>query len=141
MIILDTNVVSEPLKPSPDANVLSWLSRQTPATLFITAVTKAELLVGLEKMPVGRRRDALEHAIIEQVLTLFDQRVLPFDSDCALPFAKLVAAANRVGNSISFPDAAIAAIAITWKFQVATRNADDFIGTGVKIINPWLPVR
>jgi toxin FitB len=140
MIILDTNVVSEPLKPSPDANVLSWLSRQGPPTLFITAVTKAELLLGLEKMPTGRRRDALGHAINEQVLTLFNQRILQFDSDCALPFAKLVAAANRVGNSISFSDAAIAAIAITWKFQVATRNVDDFVGTGVKIINPWQAV-
>ncbi len=141
MIILDTNVVSEPLKPSPDANVLTWLSRQTPATLFITAFTKAELLAGLEKMPAGRRRDALEHAINAQVQTLFDQRVLQFDSDCALPFAKLVAAANRVGNSICFPDAAIAAIAITWEFQVATRNVDDFVDTGVKIINPWLAVQ
>ena len=90
MIILDTNVVSEPLKPDPNANVTAWLSRQAPVTLFIASITKAELLAGLEKMPVGRRRMSLELAMNTQVLTLFDGRVLPFDGDCALPFAKLV---------------------------------------------------
>jgi toxin FitB len=138
MIVLDTNVVSEPLKPSPDAAVLRWLARQAPGTLFITAITKAELLTGFEKMPLGSRREALGTALDSQVLRLFEGRILAFDSDCAQPFSKLVASANRAGNSISFADAAIAAIAMARGYALATRNVDDFVATGVEIINPWL---
>ncbi len=138
MIVLDTNVVSEPLKPTPDAALLRWLARQAPETLFITAITKAELLTGFEKMPVGSRREALGTALNSQVLRLFEGRILAFGSDCAQPFSKLVASANQAGNSISFADAVIAAIALASGYAVATRNVHDFVATGVKIVNPWL---
>jgi toxin FitB len=138
MIVLDTNVVSEPLKSEPDANVIRWLSKQAPETLFITAITSAELRSGVELMPRGRRRDALANAIDSEVLTLFDGRVLAFDSECAMPFGLIIAKANKAGNRIGFPDAAIAAISLLHGFQVATRNVNGFAATGVKIINPWM---
>ncbi len=138
MIILDTNVVSEPLKPNPNANVVRWLSGQAPQTLFLSVITQAELLVGFEKMPAGRRREALGLALNNQIIALFEGRILAFDSACATPFAKLLVAANAQGNSISFPDAAIGAIAISKGYQLATRNVRDFIGSGVKTIDPWI---
>lgn len=138
MIVLGTNVVSEPLKPTPDAALLRWLARQAPETLFITAITKAELLTGFEKMPLGNRRDAIGTALNSQVLPLFEGRILAFGSDCAKPFSRLVASAKRAGNSISFADAVIAAIALANGYAVATRNVDDFVATGVEIVNPWL---
>jgi toxin FitB len=138
MIILDTNVVSEPLKPEPNANVIRWLSKQAPETLFITAITAAELRSGVELMPRGKRRDALAQAIDFEVLALFNGRVLAFDSDCAVPFGMVIAKANKSGNPIGFPDAAIAAISLFYGFRVATRNVVDFASTGAKIINPWV---
>jgi toxin FitB len=138
MIIPDTNVVLEPLKPIPDANVVRWLSRQAPQTLFLSAITQAELLAGFEKMPAGRRREALGIALNSQVIASFEGRILAFDSKCATHFAKLLVAANAQGNSISFPDAAIGAIAISKGYQLATRNVRDFIRSGVNSINPWI---
>jgi toxin FitB len=138
MIVLDTNVVSEPLKSEPDVNVLIWLAKQAPETLYITAITAAELRSGVELMPRGKRRDALARAINDDVLGLFKGRVLAFDSDCAGPFGIVIAKANQGGNPIGFADAAIAAISIFHNFQVATRNVGDFAATGANIINPWL---
>ena len=84
------------------------------------------------------RREALGTALNSQVLRLFEGRILAFGSDCAQPFSKLVASANQAGNSISFADAVIAAIALASGYAVATRNVHDFVATGVKIVNPWL---
>jgi toxin FitB len=138
MIILDTNVVSEPLKQEPDSNVIQWLARQSPETLFITAITAAELHSGLAQLPAGRRREALAKAINGQVLALFSGKVLVFDLACADHFGAVIASANKAGNPISFPDAAIAAIALKHRFQIATRNVSDFNAVGAKLINPWL---
>lgn len=135
--MLDTNVVSEPLKPKPDANMMRWLAVQTPETLFITSVTIAELLTGVEKMPAGRRRDALRTALDGQVFPLFAGRVLNFDAKCATAFSKVIVEANAAGNDIAFPDAAIAAMSLASGFQLATRNVRDFRGTQVAILNPW----
>ena len=137
MIILDTNVVSEPLKPDPNPAVLNWLNAQEPQTLFITAVNWAELLSGVEALPAGRRRQALEQAISTQVLALFSGRVLPFDARAAGVFAKTHASAEAQGNSIGFADCAIASIAAANGYALATRNLRDFNGTGVKLIDPW----
>jgi predicted nucleic acid-binding protein len=137
MIILDTNVVSEPLRPAPDPAVLAWLDRQQPATLYLTAVNVAELLAGVEALPVGKRRATLEAAIGGQVLSLFDGRILPFDLLAARAFARLNAAAQAAGQTIGFADCAIAAIAAAHGFAVATRNVRDFSATGVELINPW----
>lgn len=137
MIILDTNVVSEPLKSAPDAAVLDWLNRQEPATLYLTAVSLAELLAGVEALPAGKRRNQLRQALVGQMLPLFAGRVLPFDDRAAEAFAKVNASAQAAGHPISFADGAIAAIAVAYGFAVATRNVRDFKGAPVDLINPW----
>ena len=138
MIILDTNVVSEPLKPSPDQAVLQWLDAQDPQTLYLTAVNLAELLAGIEAMPVGRRRAAIKVALGKQIENLFEGRIVPFDNRAAEAFARCNAGAQAAGNRISFADCAIAAVASAHGFIVATRNVRDFKGAGVKILNPGI---
>ncbi len=137
MIILDTNVVSEPLKPLPEPAVLDWLDRQAPQTLYLTTVNLAELLAGIEALPQGRRRTELQHALTNQVMPLFEGRILSFDKKAAEAFARINASAQAIGNPISFADGAIAAIASAQGFILATRNVRDFRGTGVELINPW----
>ena len=140
MIILDTNVVSEPLRPSPEPAVLAWLDAQAPATLYLTSITLAELLAGVAALPAGRRRTKLGQALTEQVLPLFEGRVLAFDMPAAHAFAQVHSGAQAAGNPISFADAAIAAIACAHGYAVATRNVRDFKCTGVEVIDPWLPL-
>ena len=137
MIILDTNVVSEPLKPTPDATVVRWLNAQAPHTLYLTSVSLAELLSGIATLPNGRRRDALKLALHAQMLPLFEGRVLPFDTVAAQALADVNARATAAGNPISFADCAIAAMASAHGFMVATRNTRDFRDSGIEIINPW----
>ena len=137
MIILDTNVVSEPLKPAPSQAVLDWLDRQVPETLYLTAVSLAELLAGIAALPQGRRRLELEQAITRQITPLFEGRVLSFDAKAAEAFGKVNAGAKTVGNTMGFADGAIAAIAASQGFAIATRNVRDFRGAGVALINPW----
>ena len=137
MIILDTNVVSEPLKPAPSQAVLDWLDRQVPETLYLTAVSLAELLAGIEALPQGRRRLKLEQAVTRQILPLFEGRILPFDAKAAEAFGKVRAGAQAVGNTIGFADGNVAAIAAAKGFVLATRNVRDFRGSGVELINPW----
>lgn len=135
MIILDTNVVSEALRPEPAPQVIDWLDGQDAETLFLTSVSLAELLVGAAYLPEGRRRSAggLERA----VATLFGERVLPFDAAAAEAFAPMVAAARSNGVQVGFADGQIAAIAVIRGFAVATRDAGSFRATGVELINPW----
>lgn len=137
MMILDTHVVSEPLKPAPSPAVLDWLNAQEPQTLFLTAINVAELLAGVEAMPAGKRRDALAQALNTQVLALFEGRILSFDSKAAAVFAKLHADAQRQGNAMGFADCAIASIARAHGFGLATRNVKDFKGMSVEIVDPW----
>ena len=137
MIILDTNVLSEPLKPMPASAVLDWLDRQVPQTLYLTTVNLAELLAGIEVLPQGRRRTELQHALTTKVIPLFEGRILSFDQAAAQAFARINASAQVVGNPISFADGAIAAIASAQGFILATRNVRDFKGTGIELINPW----
>ena len=138
MIVLDTNVVSEPLKPRPSPTVLGWLDAQEPQTLYITSVTLAELLSGVAALPAGRRRNALERAMTDQVLALFGPRVLPFDTRAAQAFAKNHASAQSQGNPIGFADCAIASIASAHGYALATRNTRDFKGVEVALIDPWV---
>lgn len=137
MIILDTNVVSEPLKPNPDAAVLRWLDRQGPATLYLTTISQAELLAGVQALPAGKRRTELQKVLNSALLSLFSNRILAFGERSAEAYAHVVTAANAAGNPIDFADAAIGAIAIEHNFTLATRNARDFKGTPVKLLNPW----
>jgi toxin FitB len=138
VIVLDTNVVSEPLKPRPDPAVLHWLDRQGPATLYITAISRAELLAGVEVLPAGRRRSELQRVLGNELVSLFANRILVFGERTAEAYAQVVAGATAAGNPIDFADAAIAAIALEHGFLLATRNERDFKGAPVKLVNPWL---
>jgi toxin FitB len=137
MIILDTNVVLEALKPVPAQAVLDWLDRQAPETLYLTAVSLAELLAGMEALPQGRRRIELEQTVTRQIMPLFEGRILSFDAKAAEAFGKVQAGARAVGNAMGFADGAIAAIAAAQGFALATRNIRDFRGAGGELINPW----
>ena len=138
MIILDTNVVSEPLKRVPDQGVVNWLNAQAPETLYITSINLAELMAGVEALPQGKRRDALSTALSMQVTDLFQGRILSFDAQAAQTFATCHTRAHAQGNPISFADCAMAAIAKANRFMIATRNVRDFVGTGIDIIDPWV---
>jgi toxin FitB len=137
LIILDTNVVSEPLKRNPEAAVIKWLDRQSPATLYLTTISQAELLAGVSALPAGKRRNELQKIIDKELVSLFSNRILPFGERSAEAYAQVVTAANAAGNSIDFADAAIGAIALEHNFILATRNERDFKGTSVKLHNPW----
>ncbi|HEY6453955.1 MAG TPA: type II toxin-antitoxin system VapC family toxin [Steroidobacteraceae bacterium] len=137
MIILDTNVVSEPLRSKPNPEVLAWLDRQAPETLYLTTINVAELWSGVEALPAGRRRTQLQALMSANVLALFENRILPFDEPAATAFGRIAANAQAAGNRIDFADCAIAAIAMTKNFMLATRNIKDFRGVDVELINPW----
>jgi predicted nucleic acid-binding protein len=138
MIILDTNVISESLKPEPSPMVQAWLDRQVVETLFLTTTTLSELLLGVELLPHGKRRQGLAAAVGEIVERLFRGRTLSFDQRAATTYATIVFRARTRGCPISVPDAQIAAVAKRYGFQVATRNTAPFQAAGVSGINPWL---
>jgi len=138
VIILDTNVVSEPLKPRPYPAVLQWLDRQSPETLFLTAISRAELLAGVMALPSGKRRTELQRVLNKELTSLFANRILAFGERSAEAYARVVTGAHAVGNPIDFADAAIAAIALEHGYILATRNERDFRGAPVKLVNPWV---
>ncbi|MBC7435028.1 MAG: type II toxin-antitoxin system VapC family toxin [Bdellovibrionales bacterium] len=137
MIILDTNVVSEPMKPNGNPAVLEWLDQQVADTLYVTSTSLAELLLGIELLPNGQRKKALASGLSELMTSLFGPRVLPFDEPAALHFAPLVSRARAAGRIVSVADGQIAAIAAAHKFVVATRDTGPFIAAGLAVINPW----
>ena len=139
MILLDTNVISEAMKPAPERAVRDWLDAQAAETLFLSSVTIAELSFGIAALPKGRRKDNLI-AGLEGLLALFAARILPFDTAAAHRYGELAAKARIAGRGFPTPDgyiAAIAAIAATLGFVVATRDASPFAAAGLKVINPW----
>ena len=137
MILLDTNVVSEPWKPAPDEQVLSSIDAQTIETLYLSAVTVAELRFGIASMPAGKRRTTLHDRLEADVLPLFEGRILPFDLRASGAFAELMARAQKAGRAIGTADGYIAAIAASRGFIVATRDTSGFEAAGVTVINPW----
>ncbi len=137
MILIDTNVVSEPWKPVPDARVLDWLDAQAVETLFLAAITIAELRFGIAAMPEGKRRTVLHDRLEGEVLPLFSGRVLPFDLDASKAYATLMAAARSAGKAIGTADGYIAATALAHGFSVATRDVSPFEAAGLNVINPW----
>ncbi|MCX7368657.1 MAG: type II toxin-antitoxin system VapC family toxin [Alphaproteobacteria bacterium] len=136
MILLDTNVISEAMKPAPERAVRDWLDAQTAETLFLSSVTIAELSFGIAALPKGRRKDNLT-AALEGLLALFAARILPFDTAAAQRYGELAAKARIAGRGFPTPDGYIAAIAATQGFVVATRDASAFAAAGLKVINPW----
>ncbi|WFR97885.1 type II toxin-antitoxin system VapC family toxin [Rhizobium tumorigenes] len=138
MILLDTNVVSEPWKPAPDTAVLTWLDAQAIETLFISAISIAELRFGIASMPSGKRQTILHDRLEGEVLPIFDGRVLPFNVGTAQFYAKLMASARTSGKAIGKADGCIAATAAENHLAVATRDTSPFEAAGVRVINPWV---
>lgn len=136
MIVLDTNVVSEAIKPAPDASVQSWLNSQVADTLYLSTVTQAEMLFGVAALPDGQRKQRLT-AAVEDVLALFGDRILPFDQAAARRFAEIAARARLHGQTLPTADGYIAAIAQANDFSVATRDNEPFAAAGLRVTNPW----
>jgi predicted nucleic acid-binding protein len=138
VIVLDTNVISEALRPMPSAKVLAWMRSEPLAALFTTTITEAELLYGAAVLPDGRRKRSLAAAIMQILATQFPGRILPFDSAAAREFADIAATRRRAGRPIAETDGRIAAIARSRRASLATRNVGDFAGFGLNIIDPWV---
>ncbi len=136
MIILDTNVVSEAMKPKPHAAVQAWLNDQAAETLYLTSVTLAELLFGIGALPAGKRKDMLAQTL-NGLMGLFMDRVLPFDIEAARHYADLAVAAKVSGRGFPTPDGYIAAIAASRGFIVASRDTSPYRVAKVTVINPW----
>jgi predicted nucleic acid-binding protein len=136
MIVLDTNVVSEAMKPDPHPAVRAWLNDQSAETLYMSSVTLAELLFGIGALPPGKRRNMLAKAL-DGLMGLFKDRVLPFDTDAAQHYAKLAVAARSAGRGLPTADGYIAAIAASRGFIVASRDTSPYKAVGLKVINPW----
>jgi predicted nucleic acid-binding protein len=137
VIILDTNVISEPMKPRGDPAVRNWLDEQVAETLYLTATSLSELLLGVEILPEGKRKDGLAAALSELIGELFGSRILPFDDKAAATYAPLVRRARGNGQPISVADGQVAAISALHGFPVATRDTARFVAAGVPVINPW----
>ena len=136
MIVLDTNVVSEAMKPEPHGAVRAWLNDQAAETLYLSSVTLAELLFGIGALPAGKRKDMLAQAL-DGLMRLFRDRVLPFDVDAARRYAELAVTAKTSGRGFPTPDGYIAAIAASRGFIVASRDTAPYEAAGVTVINPW----
>lgn len=137
MILLDTNVISEPQRRQPHARVLEWIDAQALETLYLSVVTVAELRAGITLIPAGKRRDSLHENLEKRLLPMFANRVLAFDMACTKAYAELLAKSRAVGLAIETADAFIAAIALANGFAVATRDTRPFEAAGVSVINPW----
>ena len=132
MILVDTNVISETLRQQPDPAVVRWMDTQSIETLYLSAVTVAELRYGIAVLPEGRRRQVLHSGLEQSVLPLFEGRILPFDGAAAISYAELMAAARRRGRGVS------AATAHAAGLMVATRDTSPFEAVSLAVVNPWL---
>ena len=139
MIVLDTDVLSELTRPQPDRSVVNWLARLGTEHVFLSAVTEAEVRLGLTLMPTGRRQTDLRSRIDRLFGVVFLDRVLPFDSESAVHYAAVTAHRRSLGRPIAMADAMIAAICLSHGMQLATHNVKDFEETGVTLINPFAP--
>jgi len=137
MILLDTNVISEPQRREPNARVVEWLDAQALETLYLSTITVAELRTGIALMPAGKRRESLHQNLEKRLLPMFTNRVLSFDRACTKTYAELLAKARRAGLAVETADGFIAAIALANGFTIATRDTTPFEAAGVSVINPW----
>ena len=136
-ILLDTNVISEPLRAKGDVNEQKWIDAQNVETLFISAITLAELRYGVAVLPEGKRKNMLQTSLETRILPLFDGRILPFDIAASNAYAVLRSQARAAGKAIAPTDGFIAAIATVHSLAVATRDTSPFEAAGVVVINPW----
>ena len=137
MIVLDTNVISELMRPAPDAGVVRWVAAQPRASLYTTSINRAEILYGVAAMPPGQRRETLKAVVSAIFAHDFAGRVLAFDGDAAEHYARIVAMRRAAGRPIEGFDALIAATAAAASFAIATRDVGGFEGCGLAIIDPW----
>ncbi|CAI1724539.1 Probable ribonuclease FitB [Serratia quinivorans] len=137
MIILDTNVISETLRPNPHYNVLTWLNEKDNDELYLSAVVLAELFSGVACMPDGKRKREFRFKLAEAVQIRFDEQILPFDTLCAMQYAELMGKNQRQGRLMSMADTQIAATCLHYGAALATRNTQDFIHCGIELIDPW----
>ncbi|HTS07733.1 MAG TPA: type II toxin-antitoxin system VapC family toxin [Candidatus Eisenbacteria bacterium] len=137
MIILDTNVVSELMRPTPEPRVLHWFSGQSSEDLHVTAVTVAEVLYGIELISTSRRRDVLRTGAEKVFGDVFVDRILTFEDRAARAFSQIASSRRRQGKPITEFDAQIAAITRVHGATLATRNPYVFEGCGVRLVNPW----
>jgi predicted nucleic acid-binding protein len=136
MILLDTNVISEAIKPQPDPNVSAWLDAQAAETLYLSTVTLAEMQFGIGALPVGKRKEMLMEAL-DGVVELFAGRILTFDVNAARKYGELAVKAREAGKGFPTPDGYIAAIAAARGFTIASRDASPFLAAGIDVIDPW----
>lgn len=137
MTILDTNVVAELMRPTPEAQVLRWFSSQASEDLHITAITVAEISYGIELIPAGRRRDAIRAGAETMFAVVFADRILAFEDRAARVFSQIASSRRRQGKPMSGVDAQVSAIARVHAATLATRNPYVFEGCGVRLVNPW----
>lgn len=137
MFLIDTNVISELMRATPAPSVLNWFSTQDPSSLYLSAVTEAELRTGIAILPAGQRREVLKVALDATITEDFEGRILPFDTDAAKTYAEIASMRRAAGRPIADADCQIAAIARAAGAVVATRNLRDFEGCGVDLVNPW----
>jgi toxin FitB len=137
VILLDTNVVSEPLKSNADPAVAAWIDAQVLETLYLSTISVTELLFGIAVLPEGKKKQSLRTSLDERILPLFESRILPFDMEAAENCAELRARARAAGQGMGSADSYIAGIAAAKGFTVATRDTKPFEAAGVPVINPW----
>lgn len=137
MIVLDTNVVSEIMRPAPDPLVIDWLNRQEITTLHLTTISLAELRYGIACLDPGRRRDDLDARLARMLAQVFPGRVLVFTDEAAREYATRMADARRRGLSVGFADGAIGAIAAAAGYTVASRDVAPFEALGINVVDPW----
>ena len=138
MILLDTNIVSELMRPAPSEAVLAWFAAQDAADLYLSAIGEAELRRGAAMLPDGKRRDQLMATIDAMITEDFAGRILPFDSNAAQAFVLVFLERRAAGRPISFADGQIAATVRAQGAAIATRNTADFAGCGIAVIDPWM---
>jgi toxin FitB len=137
VIVLDTNAISEPVKPLADPVVVAWLDRQPKDTLHLCAPVLMEVLLGISLLPDGKRKSGMKTAVQELLASYFADRFLAFEREAAVSYVSLASRAAAKGYSISMADCQIAAIAAVNKFAVATRDTAPFLAVGVPVVNPW----
>lgn len=137
MIVLDTNVISELWKIEPNPNVLAWIDAQAIETLYLSAITVAELRYGLVMMPEGKRRAIYQKRLTSEVLPAFAGRILSFDLDASQAYADLMVRARAEGKAINKADGYIAATVVANGFIIVTRDTSPFLAAGLQVINPW----
>jgi len=137
MILLDTNVVSELMRPKPEPSVVAWLADQSATNVFLSVITEAELRYGVAILPAGRRRNQIAASVEDMLQKDFARRILPFDSEAAHIYAAIGACRRVAGLPISHADCQMAAIARCRGAAIATRNVGHFEHCGIKVINPW----